>query len=95
MDQLFSDKKELSGYHVILEFIIRRGNIQQRLICAEGFKKADVKSFKREEGVIARGLGGGGRSGKSSDDRLKKNVGLNPRCATYESFDIKQDIQPF
>lgn len=69
MDQLLSDKEELSGYRVILEFVIRRGNIQQRLICAEGFKKADVKSFKREEGVIAQGAGKGVVRAQTTDSR--------------------------
>lgn len=43
----------MNGYPVILEFVIRKGNIVQRLTCAEEFKKADVKSFKEKEGVAA------------------------------------------
>lgn len=44
--QLLSNKEELNGYHVILEFVIRKENIGQRLMCAEDFKKADVKASK-------------------------------------------------
>lgn len=43
----------MNGYPVILEFVIRKGNIVPRLMYAEEFKKADVKSFKGKEGVIA------------------------------------------
>lgn len=44
--QLLSNKEELNGYRVILEFVIRKENIGQRLMCAEDFKKADVKASK-------------------------------------------------
>lgn len=45
----------MNGYFVISEFVIKKGNIGQRLTCAEDFKKVDVKSFKGNDGVVAWG----------------------------------------
>lgn len=77
MDHLLSNKEELSGYHVILEFIIRKGNVRQRLRCAEDFKKSDIKTSKERRELW--------HEGESSDYRVEENMSLNPRCATCHS----------
>ena len=72
MDHLFSNKEELNGYHIILEFVIREGNIGQRLMRAEDFKKQMLKiQRKRSYSTEC----------KSSDYRFKKNIGLDARYA--------------
>lgn len=63
----FSNKEELNGYHIILEFVIREGNIGQRLMRAEDFKKQMLKlQRKRSYSTEC----------KSSDYRFKKNIGF-------------------
>ena len=72
LDHLFSNKEELNGYHIILEFVIRKGNTGQRLMCTEDFKK-QMSKLKRKRRSYSTEC-------KSSDYRLKKNIGVDAIC---------------
>lgn len=73
MDHVFSNMEELNSYHIILEFVIREGNIGQRLMCAEDFKMQMSKLQRKGRSYST--------ECKSSDYRFKKNIGLDARYA--------------